>query len=95
MEPSCISCITISNLSLITVDFYVTKEGNAIILGLQSSQDFGLISFAKDVKTVDGVVHKQLEPGNVNMQLRCKLDPTKAFKATLTTETAICSSRFT
>ena len=75
------------------VDFYMTKEGSAIILGLKSSKEFGLISFAKDVKTIHGIVHTQLAPGNIDMQLRCKPDPNKVFKATPTTETAICSSR--
>ena len=52
-----VSCITRSNPTPIMVDFYVTKEGSAIILGLKSSKEFCLISFAKYVKIVDGVVH--------------------------------------
>ena len=82
-----------SNSTLITVTFYVTKEESTIILGLESSQEFGLINIAKDVKTVDGIDSTQLVPGNIDIQLRCKPYSTKAFKATLPTETAICSGK--
>ena len=88
-----VSCITRSNPSPIKRDFYVTKEGKTIILGLQSSQELGLVNFAKDVKTVDGIVCTQLAPWNNDMQLRQNPDPPKASKATLTTETAICSGK--
>ena len=52
--------------------FAMKKEGSTIILGLQSPKEFSLISFEKDIKAVDGIVHTQLAPGNIDMQLRCK-----------------------
>ena len=73
--------------------FLCEREESTIILGLQSPEVFSLISFAKDVKTVDYIVHTQLAPGDTDMQLRHKTDPTKAFKAMPTTENAICSGR--
>ena len=49
-----IKCRT-SASDLIKVPFYITKEGHTLILGLQSSHTFNLITFATEVKTVDGV----------------------------------------